>query len=67
MRLEVQCPCCGAMMEPMMATEWSLFGRRAVEVLCPNCTHTEKVYFTTEKGERLLSPGDDTIESRTHG
>lgn len=49
MKLEVQCPNCGAMMEPMPATEWSLHGQRAVEMLCPNCAHWEKVYFTKEK------------------
>lgn len=61
MRLEVQCPNCGHMMEPMPDTEWSLHGQRAVEMLCPNCAHTEKVYFTTEKGEPKVSPEDGTM------
>ncbi len=65
MRLEVQCPCCGAMMEPMPATEWSMRGERSVKMLCPNCAHTELLTFTTDSGN--VSPGDDTIESRTHG
>lgn len=58
MTLEVQCPLCGHMMEPMPDTEWSLHGQRAVEVLCPNCTHTEKVYFTVERDEKLSGSHD---------
>lgn len=62
MTLEVQCPLCGHMMEPMPATEWSLFGQGAVEMLCPNCAHWEKAYFSTKKVEPKVSPDDDTME-----
>lgn len=65
MRLEVQCPLCGHMMEPMPATEWSLFGQGAVEMLCPNCTYTEDVYFSTRKVGQKVSPEGGTMEFPT--
>lgn len=43
MRIEVQCPLCGRMMEPLPDTEWAHGRSRSVEMLCPNCCHRETV------------------------
>ena len=49
MTLEVQCPLCGHMMEPLPDTE-GIEGRyRTVDVLCPNCTHRETIYLSIER------------------
>lgn len=64
MTLEIQCPMCGSMMEPMPATEWSLHGQRSVRMLCPNCTHTEEAYFTIRRDEE--SPDGAIMDVQAH-
>lgn len=53
MRLEVQCPLCGRMMEPLPDTEWLEGKCRIVDMLCPNCLHRE----TVSLGEERRGPG----------
>lgn len=43
--IEIQCPHCGAMMEPLPDTEWTDGRQRTIEILCPNCLHRETVYL----------------------
>lgn len=52
MRLEIQCPHCGTMMEPMPDTEWTDGETRAIDMLCPNCLHSETIYLPAERKER---------------
>lgn len=51
MTLEVQCPMCGHMMEPLPDTEGLEGKYRIVDMLCPNCTHRETVNLGEERRE----------------
>lgn len=48
MTLEVQCPLCGRMMEPLPDTEGIEGGFRIVDMLCPICCHRETVNLGEE-------------------
>ena len=49
MIVEIQCPNCRALMEPLWDTEWTDGRTRTVDVLCPNCLHRETIYLSIER------------------
>ena len=38
-----QCPKCGAQMELVPWSEWTLHGKRTIDAICPECLHVERL------------------------
>lgn len=52
MTIEIQCPNCRALMEPLWDTEWTDGRTRTVDVLCPNCCHRETLFLTIGRNHK---------------
>lgn len=50
---ERTCPKCGERMCLLPSSEWSLWGLRTIEAICPNCLHVERFEgIVAERDER---------------
>lgn len=44
------CPKCGWQMELVPWSEWTLHGKRAIDAICPNCLHVERIDLAARDG-----------------